>query len=219
MKRFGLIGLIAIIISTFAFQAAAAAPSHPAGKIINQAVEQVLIRLSNPDIKHPGPTQDKLLTEIEEIIYARLDFEEFSARTIGARWRDFTPEQRKNFQQAMSDLLYYTYFKSLLQYQGEPIEYVGELVSSKGDKVEVQTNFIYQGKPVPVNYRMLDKNGDWLVYDMFIESISIVQNYRGQFQQVLQKNTPDQLIKLIRDKADETKATADANLAAPPPKL
>lgn len=214
-KRISLLGIMAALLLVFAFQAQAAAPSHPAGKIIHEAVDQVLSRLSNPEIKTSGPAQDKLLEEIQHIIYSRLDFEEFSARTIGAKWREFTPEQRKNFQQAMSDLLYYTYFKSLLQYQGQPIEYVGEMVSSKGDKVEVKTNFIYEGKPIPVNYRMLSKNNDWLVYDMFIESISIVQNYRGQFQQVLQKESSDQLIKMIRDKADETKANADATLASP----
>lgn len=192
----------------------AATPVHPAGKIINQALEDVLQRLSDPQIHTNGPTQGKLLKEIEDIIYARLDFEEFSARTVGAVWRDFTAEQRTDFQLAIRDLLYYTYFKNLLQYHGEPVEYVGEIVSPKGDKVEVKTNFIHQGKPIPINYRMLNKNGDWLVYDMFIESVSIVQNYRGQFQQILQKEKPEQLITLIREKADEIKDSADAALTA-----
>lgn len=215
MKRISIGIIFTLLLTMSAWTALAAAPAHEAGTIIQEAVDQVLQRLNNPAIKRAGPEQDKLLKEIQDIIYSRIDFEEFSARTIGARWRDFTPEQRRAFQQAISDLLYYTYFKSLLQYQGEPIEYVGEMVSSKGDKVEVKTNFIYEGKPIPVNYRMLRKGNDWLVYDMFIESISMVQNYRGQFQQVLQKENPDQLIKMINAKAQEQKANANATLASP----
>lgn len=210
-----IICITALFACLFASHAVAAEPVHPAGKIINDAAQQVIDRLQNPDIHKAGPTQDRLLKEIEDIIYARLDFEEFSARTVGGRWREFTPEQRKNFQQAMSDLLYYTYFKSLLQYKGEPIQYVGEIVSSKGDKVEIKTNFIYEGKPVPVHYRMISKNNDWLVYDLYVESISMVQNYRNQFQQILQKESPNALIKMIREKADELKAGTDANLASP----
>ena len=215
MKRASMTIIFTVFFALASFQAFAATPSHPAGKLVDDAVNGVLERLSNPAIHQPGPTQDKLLKEIEEIIYARLDFEEFSARTIGAKWRSLTDAERREFQQAISDLLYYTYFKSLLQYQGEPVEYVGEIVSSKGDKVEVKTNFIYEGKPIPINYRMLNKKNTWLVYDIFIESISIVQNYRGQFQQVLQKETPQELTRMIRAKADETKAAADAALASP----
>lgn len=215
MKRASINIIFALLLGLASLQAFAATPSHPAGKLVDQAVNGVIERLSNPAIQQAGPAQDKLLKEIEEIIYARLDFEEFSARTIGAKWRSLSDDERKEFQQAISDLLYYTYFKSLLQYQGEPVEYVGEIVSSKGDKVEIKTNFMYQGKPIPINYRMLNKKGNWLVYDIFIESISIVQNYRGQFQEVLQKETPQELTRMIRLKADETKAAANAVLASP----
>lgn len=215
IKRIAIFCMLAALACAFSAQALAAEPKHQAGVIINKAMHDVLDRLSMPEIKSPGATQDRLLQEIYDIIYARLDFEEFSARTIGAKWREFSLDQRAAFQKAMSDLLYYTYFKSLLQYSGEPVEYVGEMVSAKGDKVEVRTNFIYDGKPIPVYYRMLQKKDDWLVYDLFIENISMVQNYRGQFQQVLQKETPDQLIKMIRQKADETKANADASLSTP----
>ena len=215
MKRASLALIFILLFSLAAVQAFAATPQHPAGKLVDTAVKEVLERLGNPAIHKPGPTQDRLLKEVEAIIYARLDFEEFSARTLGARWRTLTDQERKDFEQAISDLLYYTYFKSLLQYQGQPVEYVGEIVSAKGDKIEVKTNFIYEGKPIPINYRMMNKNGDWRVYDIFIESISIVQNYRGQFQQVLQKDSPQELTRMIRAKADETKASADAALASP----
>lgn len=212
IKRIAISCVLALIACAFSVSALAAEPKHQAGIIINKAMHDVLNRLSIPEIKQAGPIQDRLLQEIYDIIYARLDFEEFSARTIGGKWREFSDAQRADFQTAMSDLLYYTYFKSLLHYSGEPVEYVGEMVSAKGDKVEVRTNFIYEGKPIPVYYRMLQKNDDWLVYDLFIENISMVQNYRGQFQQLLQKETPDQLIKMIRQKADETKANTDASL-------
>lgn len=214
MKRLSFISIFVLAFCIFAAPAFAAEPQHPAGKVVKNAIDTVLAKLASPAIKTPGPERDCLLKDIEDTIYAQVDFEEFSARTIGAKWREFTPKQRSDLQSAMTDLLYYTYFKSLLQYSGEPFEYAGEIVSSKGDKVEVKTNFLYEGKPVPVNFRMLNKNGKWLAYDLFVENVSFVQNYRGQFQQVLQKNSIDELIKMIRDKAEETKANADAALGA-----
>lgn len=214
MKCLGFFSIFVLTLCIFAAPSFAAEPQHPAGKIIKNAIDNVIGKLESPVIKTPGPERDRLLKDIEDIIYAQIDFEEFSARTIGAKWHEFTPKQRADFQGAMTDLLYYTYFKSLLQYSGEPFEYAGEIVSSKGDKVEVKTNFIYEGKPVPINFRMQSKDGKWLAYDLFVENVSFVQNYRGQFQQILQKNSTDELIKMIRDKADETKVSTDAALGA-----
>jgi phospholipid transport system substrate-binding protein len=183
-----------------------------AGLLIKGTVDQVLKLLQDPALKQPGPQQDALLADIRAAIEKRIDFEEFSARAVGAKWRSFTPAQQRDFLAAFSDLLYYTYYSSLLKYSGQPIECTKEIVSSKGDKVEVQSSF-YEGKAaIPINYRMLLKDGNWLLYDLHIESISIVQNYRGQFEQMLQKQSPDEVIERIRAKADETRSAADASL-------
>ena len=179
-----------------------------AGRLIKQTVDQALAILQNPAIKTPGPEQDKLMAEISALVYKRIDFEEFSARAVGAKWRDFAPSQKENFLAAFSDLLYYTYYSSVDKYSGQPIEFTGEILSAKGDKAEIKSNFYFDGKAFPINYRMMSKDGDWLLYDIYIESISIVQNYRNQFQDILQKQSIDELIKRVRDKADETKTAA-----------
>ncbi len=190
----------------------AATPQTEAGKLISQAVDHVLTQLMRPEARTPGPQQTEILKDVEKTIVDRIDFEEFSARAVGAKWREFTPDQKHQFITAFSDLLYYTYFGSLLKYSGEQVLFAGEVVSSKGDKVEVKTNFMYKGNPIPINYRAMEKNGKWVVYDIFIESISMVQNYRTQFQDALQKQSPEQVIQRIRAKADETKASAESNI-------
>jgi len=179
-----------------------------AGLLIKQTVDQALAILQNSAMKTPGPKRDKLMEEISALVYRRIDFEEFSARAVGAKWREFTPSQKEKFLAAFSDLLYYTYYSSVVKYSGQPIEFTGEILSAKGDKAEIKSNFYFEGKSVPINYRMMSKDGDWLLYDIYIESISIVQNYRNQFQDVLQKQSIDELIKRVRDKADETKTAA-----------
>jgi phospholipid transport system substrate-binding protein len=206
--------ILSLILALFCFNAFAAAPeprTEP-GKLIIEAINNVLEKLMDPSIRIPGLKQEALISDIEKIIYEHVDFEEFCARAVGASWRNFTPDQRQAFISAFSDLIYYTYFDSLLAYSGQQTEFVGEIVNTKGDRVEVQTNFIHEGRPVSVNYRSMQKNGNWLVYDIIIENISMVQNYRTQFQDALQRQSPEEVTARIRARADETKARAEATI-------
>ena len=125
---------------------------------------------------------------------------------MGARWRSFTPQQQKQFSDAFADLLISTYVNKIDGYNGEQVVYVGELSSASGDRTEVRTVITMKdGKKVPVAYRMLPKDGGWRVYDVLIENISLVKNYRTQFQDILNSASPDQLIERVRAKAREVR--------------
>ena len=97
-------------------------------------------------------------------------------------------------------------------YNGEKIEYSGEVLSTKGDRAEIQTIVtLSDGKPVPVAYRMMLKNGKWVVYDVLIENVSLIKNYRSQFQDVLTRGTPEQLIERVEARARELQAQSTVN--------
>ncbi|MDR0339597.1 MAG: ABC transporter substrate-binding protein [Desulfovibrio sp.] len=192
----------ALIFSMAAGQAAASAAEARA--ILETTINQVFDEMKKPELQNPDE-RDAVLDRIENIVRSLFSFEELSMRTVGPAWKNFSADQKKRFIDAFGDLLRERYLGSLDGYSGETVSYLGETSSTKGDRVEVQTNIIVDNKPVPVNYRMLKKDR-WLVYDVIIEGVSMVQNYRSQFQTVLDKGDAEQLISLVRDKAAETRA-------------
>lgn len=180
---------------------ASAQPAAEARQALDTSINRILSTLRNPDYVNPA-TRGPLRRQIEDEVYHIFDFTEFSSRTVGPRWKNFSEAQKKEFSAAFADLLLNTYLNRITGYNGETMTYSGETVSPGGDKVEVKTILaLRDGKKIPVAYRMLDKNGHWYVYDVIIENISLVKNYRTQFQDILNTATPDQLIARVREKA------------------
>ena len=183
--------------------ASLAAPSQ-ARQELERTINDVLAELKKPELKKPA-TRDAVLARVERIIDRLFSFEELSARTVGANWRNFTPDQQKRFIDVFTTLLRETYLEKLDGYSGEIVTYLSETSSTSGDKVEISTTVTIKGTPVPVAYRMLKKN-QWKVYDVIIEGVSLVQNYRSQFQQVLVSGDAEKLITQVRAKAEEARA-------------
>lgn len=167
-----------------------------------QGAQTILGLLNDPAFKNPD-THDAQRQKIENAILGLFDFEEFSTRTVGPQWRQFTPEQKRDFQAAFTDLLRNTYIDTLDAYDGEHIEFTGEVSSNNGTRVEIQMNFLARDKTYPVAFRMLVKNDRWVVYDVIIEGISMIKNYRDQFRDILGKVSPDELIRRVQAKAQE----------------
>lgn len=136
---------------------------------------------------------------VEEIILPHLDFETFSRLTLGKYWRTATPDQRAAFTKEFQNLLLRSYATSLNTYSGERIEQLGERDEGNG-RVLVLTQLIRaQGAPVTVNYRLLRKDEHWKIYDVVIEGISMVINYRTSFGSEIRRDGLDALIKHMAD--------------------
>jgi phospholipid transport system substrate-binding protein len=208
--RVGVCRFPAVFFACFLFFFLASTPLRAAEPDVSQArrsleisVGRILACIKNPDYVNPA-TRQPLLRQIEEEVLHVFDFIEFSSRAVGQRWRVFTEEQQKRFSDVFAELLIFTYVHKIDGYNGEQVAYIGE--AAFGDKVEVRTIVTMKdGKKVPVSYRMLLKDGAWRVYDVFIENISLVKNYRAQFQDILNKETPDRLIERIGGKAREAR--------------
>lgn len=192
--------LLALVLLPVGAQA-----NSPARQALETSTNRILNFIKNPDYVNPT-TRGPIRQQIEDEVLHIFDFSEFSSRTVGPRWRNFTPEQKREFSNAFADLLINTYLNRIDGYNGEQVLYTGEVSSAKGDRTEVRTVVTMRdGKKVPVAYRMLPKDGKWLVYDVLIENISLVKNYRTQFQDILNTDSPENLIARIKAKAMEVR--------------
>ena len=160
-------------VTAFAY----AAPSG-ATSTIRTVIGEVLSIIKNPDMRDEAK-RPALLQQIENKVQTIFDFAEFSMRTVGPTWRTFTPDQKQRFITAFAALLRASYIDKLEGYNGEEVRFTGEIASTKGDKVEVESVVQIKDKAVPVAYRMLERNGKWVVYDVLIEKVSLVETYRN----------------------------------------
>lgn len=200
-----------LLIAMFLTLPAHAQTPAQAREALQTAVNKIMDNIKNPAYANPA-TRGPLREAIKQEVYGIFDFDEFSSRTVGQRWRKFSPEVKQDFSNAFANLLFNTYLNKITGYNGEQVSYTGEVASPDGKIVEVRTNITMKdGKVTPVAYRMLNKNGRWRVFDVIIENISLVKNYRTQFQSILNTATPEQLIARINEKAREVIAQGAAN--------
>ncbi len=193
MKRY-FIGLSILIFFLSTLPVYAGAPLDT----IQTNVNKVLDVLRDPKLK--GESAKKIKKEKLEVIYEQMfDEVELSMRTLGGNWTKLNPAQQKEFIQLYRQVLEKAYVDKLLSYTDEKIVFSKENMLSN-NQAEVQTKVITSSKEIPIFYRVILKNGTWKVYDVVVENVSLVQNYRSQFNSILAKNTPDQLLEILRKK-------------------
>ena len=169
---------------------------------VETQISKMLAKMQTPEFK--GLQKDGKLTEISNIINEVFDWQELSRRTLGREWKKFSPDQQKEFVTLFEELLKGIYADRILAYTQEKIEFGKETELKKG-RTEVESYIITtDNKKVPIFYRMTDKSGQWRVYDVVIEGISMVKNYRGQFREILSKKKPEDLLQTLREKVKKT---------------
>jgi len=175
----------------------APAAAASASETLSASVDRIIELLADPAYKNPQTRpvmRAKLITAINGIF----DMKELSRRALGAQWNRFTPEQQGRFVTAFGNLLQHTYLDKIESYTDEKVQYLKEQELGPG-KAEIATKVVGKGKEIPITYRLIDHSG-WKVYDVIIEGVSLVQNYRTQFGQILTNETPDVLIAKISAK-------------------
>ena len=165
---------------------------------VEATVNRVLDVLRDSKLKSPVAKEKK--KEKLRIIYKDMfDEIEFSKRTLTRNWNKFNPAERVEFVSLFEQVLEKSYMDKILDYSNEKIDFYKESMLSE-NQAEIQTKIITSSKEVPIFYRMILKNGKWKVYDVVVENVSLVQNYRTQFNDILTKNTPEQLLEILRKK-------------------
>jgi len=135
---------------------------------------------------------------VDQIVVPHFDFEKITQSAVGQYWRQATPEQRKALANGFREVLIRTYAQALLNYSGEDIRYLPVKPGQREATVTVPTEVRERGGPaVPVDYRVYEKNGKWLVYDLVIENVSLIVNYRGSFNTEIRRDGIDGLIRRL----------------------
>ena len=161
-------------------------------------IDKMLARMGSPEFK--ALDRDTQVKEIRGIVNEVFDWKELSRRTLGRDWKKFSPDQQKEFVTLFGELLEGIYADRILAYTSETIKFGKETELKKG-RVEVESYIVTKdNKKIPLFYRLTNKSGQWRVYDVVIEGISMVKNYRGQFREILSKKKPEDLLQTLRDK-------------------
>ena len=161
-------------------------------------VNKVLEVLRDPKLK--AASAKEIEKEQLRLIYdGMFDDVELSKRTLARNWNSLNVAQRKEFVLLFRQVLEKAYIDKILAYTDEKIVFERETMVS-GTQAEVQTKIVTSSKEIPISYRLLQKDGAWKVYDVVIENVSLVLNYRTQFNDILAKDKPEQLLEILRKK-------------------
>lgn len=194
-KQFAAVTIL--IFFVFSIPAYAGAPMMA----VEGNVKKVLDVLRDPKLK--GPSAKEIKKEKLRVIYKGMfDEIEFSRRTLARNWTKLSPAQQKEFVVLFEQVLEKAYIDKILDYSNEKVDFYKENMVSD-NQAEIQTKVVTSSKEIPIFYRVTLKDGQWRVYDVVVENVSLVQNYRTQFNDILASKTPEQLLEILRKKVKE----------------
>ncbi|MEE9532010.1 MAG: ABC transporter substrate-binding protein [Syntrophobacteria bacterium] len=164
-------------------------------------VNEVLRVLRDPALQGEANKEAKQ-EKIEAIAGEMFDYVALSRLTLGRNWRKFNGDQKKEFVQLYRSILEKAYLDRILSYTDEKVTFDKETMLSE-KKAEVQTHILTKSVEIPIFYRVYLKDGEWKVYDVIIEGISLVKNYRTQFREILANNPPEEVLEILRKKTEK----------------
>jgi len=176
---------------------AAGAWAGPPTEIAKQVIERALNALNDPSSQGEARRQ-----KVKRIVDPYFDYQEMAKRSLGPAWGKLSPGQRQEFVALFSQLLEASYSDKIEKYaQRVKIDYTGEILD--GEYAEVRTVVVKANDRIPLNYRLMNEGGTWKVYDVVIEGVSLVSNYRSQFSRIIHESGYAELVKRLKTKVSE----------------
>jgi phospholipid transport system substrate-binding protein len=183
------------ILLVIPIQAVAATPKET----VEAGVNNLLKTLGDQSFK--AKPKDERIAIMKTQIGAVFDFKELSRRTLGRTWKKMKPEQQTEFVDLFTKVLQGVYADLLMSYSDQKIIFGKETMLKKG-RAEVESHLVTSdNRKIPLFYRMTNKSGSWKVYDVIVEGVSMVKNYRTQFKEILANDSPEKLLEVLREKA------------------
>lgn len=190
------LSLVAIVVMGPA--RAAETPTDAVRTTVNEAISV----LQDQGLKNPDRAAERI-NRLKSIADSRFDYGEMAKRALGAHWNKMSERQQKEFVDLFTKLLTAAYADKIGLYSGEQVKYLEERLEGD-DYAEVRSKMI--GKTtIPLDYRLLKKDGEWRAYDVVIDGVSLVKNYRGQFTSVMRSSSYDHLVQTLREKVEKYK--------------
>jgi phospholipid transport system substrate-binding protein len=197
-----------MLATVLAFLIVGDATAGPPTDQVRGSIERVLKILSDPELKTETRSSERRAA-IRTVASEIFDFTEISQRSLARHWAARTPAERQEFVGLFGNLLEQSYITKIEAYSGEKIQYAGEVPD--GDQAIVKTRIVTkQGTEIPVDYRMFLKGDRWRAYDVNIEGVSLVSNYRTQFNTVIRRTGYEDLVSKLKAKQEERPGPPDA---------
>jgi len=183
---------------------------------IKVSIEQVIRVVQDPKLKQESMAGERRAA-IRKEAEALFDFAETGKRALGRHWESLNDGEQREFVSLFTDLLERAYITRIEQYSGEQIVYAGDSV--EGETATVRTKFVTkQGTTIPVDYRLLRRGDRWLAYDVFVEGVSLVSNYRTQFDRILRTRSYEELARRLRAQQTELSVPGGGRARSLPPR-
>lgn len=186
--------LTGLMVLLFPVSLTAGAPTES----VRVTAEGVLAVLKDPELKSPAKTKERR-EKLKAIIYPKFDFAEMAKRSLGSAWQRRTEQERSEFVKIFSELLETSYADRIDAYNGEKIAFGRERVDTNVAEVDSKV-LTAKGEEYSLNYKLHQVDGNWKIYDVVIENISLVNNYRSQFNRVLSNASFEELLDRLRKK-------------------
>jgi phospholipid transport system substrate-binding protein len=199
MRRKGWIGIM--LLALWAVYSTGPAWAGVPTEKVRETTDKIIALVSDPALKDPAKETERR-ERIRKTVDEMCDWEEMSRRSLGRHWAQRNDEEKKEFIHLFGQLLERTYIDKVEGYSGEKVNYTGERLD--GDYAEVDVKVVTKkNTEVPVVYKLRAKDQKWWVFDMVIEGVSLVNNYRTQFNDIMAKSSFEGLMKRLREKSAE----------------
>jgi len=190
--------IVLTLMAIFIFNAGVVVAASPAQEQLKQSIDEILSVLRNPQLKTDSQKENRRAT-LEKIVEDRFDFEKMSQLSLARHWKERSASEKSEFVVLFGQLLKDTYISKMEGYTDEKVVFRNERIRKK--KAQIDTKIITKTVEIPINYRMFTRaNDQWMVYDMVIEGVSLIGNYRSQFRQMLEKGSFEDLMDKLKKK-------------------
>ena len=196
---------LAVLVWFVTFTAVAQGSESPIDAV-RGTVDQVMHILEDPALKDSAKLMPRRRM-LEEVVATRFDYAEMSKRALAAYWVPLTAAERAEFVEAFKKFLSDRYAEKIEGYSGQQVVYLSERI--EGSYAEVRSELRSKKTTIPLDYRLLLKEGRWYAYDLIADGVSLVKNYRSQFNTIIRDSSYQELVKKLRERAlsGETKTT------------
>ena len=198
-----LIGALVLALSVVGLASHLPAETGSATEAMKGTIDQALKVLEDESLKSPEKSRERLAI-LEDIIGKRFDYREMGKRTLGKHWRKMSEADQDEFVRLFQRFLSKTYAGNVDGYSGEQVQYLKE--RRKGDYAEVQTAVTSDKSTTAIYYRLLKSANTWKVYDVLIEDVSLVKNFRSQFGRIIEAESAKGLLEKLRAKITGSKS-------------
>ena len=193
-----------VLVWSVIIAAVSPGPESPT-EAVRGTVSRVLSILEDPLLKDAAKLKPRRRM-LEEVIAGRFDYAEMSKRALAAEWTPLTETQRTEFVELFKRFLSDRYAEKIEGYSGQQVVYLSERI--EGTYAEVRTELRSEKTTIPMDYRLLLKEGRWHAYDIIVDGVSLVKNYRSQFQKIIHESSYEELVKKVRERTlTETRTT------------